>query len=79
MIGLQTIPTSYRSELAAAIRRVNAEHDAAGRPDLPELNGCWVDLMTQIQVATSAGDDVVELKAIRSWETEAIDLIRRSR
>ena len=79
MIGLESINTRYRSHLAAAVRRVNAEHDAAGRPDLPALNDCWVDLMTQMQVARSAGDDVVELRAIRTWEARAIDLIRGSR
>jgi hypothetical protein len=60
-----------RTELAAAVRRVNAIFYALPDPK-PNVNGWgWSELEEEIDAAITTGDRVRALRAIQRWEAHA--------
>jgi len=70
--------TYLRPELAAAVRRVNAKHRAAGCPDLAGLDRSWSKLVRDLRRAQAVGDGQGQRNAIQAWEADATQTIKRS-
>lgn len=70
---------SIRTELAAAVRQVNARYDACGRPENVDTGGgTWKQVEREVDVAIAAGDRSRAMKAINAWRDHALAEIDRA-
>lgn len=76
---VEIVHTYLQSDLAAAVRRVNARHRRAGRPELPGLDRCWTRLVRDLRRADAVGDGLGQRQAIQQWEADAVQTIEGSR
>lgn len=65
--------------LAAAIRRINAIHNALPESDRPNVNGPrWTSLEAEIDAACAAGDADAALTAIGRYEGHAMRVLEEA-
>ena len=69
-----TITTS-NSDLAVAVRRVNAVFGQCGEPAVPALRTLWLNLTRDLHLAEVEGEGARAIRLIRSWQTSAIAAI----
>ena len=68
----------HSSALAAAVRRINASHQAVGAPELLELDRLWLELRDQLHLADAAGDEAAATRAIRNYQARAMALLEET-
>jgi hypothetical protein len=66
---------SVRTELAAAVRRVNAIYARRGDPKPEVVGGDWDRLEAEVDAAIKDGDRDRALAAIRAWEAHAMRIL----
>ena len=65
--------SSVRTQLAAAVRRVNAAyHRTPDAEHIDIFSDQWVHLEREVDCALAAGDDLAARKAIEQWESHAL-------
>jgi hypothetical protein len=68
-----------RTELANAIRAVNARLLELPESKRPELATAWSELEDEIEAACARGDHTVAEAAVERWRDDCLERIRRCR